>query len=276
MKSVHHLIGVFGYSLLLINYGCSAMPNNKNNLENTRNKCPEKPDISLENNNVKTIEMRNQMLTESGIASQSKSIGYTFEAKAGQKLNYKIDKDICLWVFTPDNQLLNSGVLPKTGKYTIQVSALKGSTTFELAMGLDVVPPSPTNPTNEPNSSTVTSRAPTATTPNVSTPRKTTAAQISLSNFPKSTCGDPLPTNPNDYPVDFYPVFVPGNESNLQLARSRFCQDALLRKRKDTGIRAVQVASFRSQQRAIEFRNILNSEFRGSDIGPTTTIPNKP
>jgi hypothetical protein len=262
MKIIYYLIRVFGYSLLLINYGCDAMPNLQNPLKTTLNGCPEKPDLSLENNNVKTIELRNQMLTESGIASQSKSIGYSFEANAGQKLNYKIDKDICIWVFTPDNQLLNSGVLPQSGKYTIQVSALKGSTTFELAMGLDVVLPSPTN---TPNSSTAISSPPTATPP-----------QFSLSNFPKSTCGDPLPTNPNDYPVDFYPVFVPGNESNLQLARSRFCRDALLRKRKDTGIRAIQVASFTSQQRAIEFRNILNSEFRGADIGPPTTIPNQP
>lgn len=258
MKSLYYLIGVFGYSLLLINYGCAAMPNLQNPLKTTLNVCPDKPDLSLENNNVKMIEMKNQMLTESGIASQSKSIGYSFEANAGQKLNYKIDKDICIWVFTPDNQLLNSGVLPKTGKYTIQVSALKGSTTFELAMGLDVVLPSPTN---MPNSSTAISSPPTTTPPQFS---------------PKSTCGDPLPTNPNDYPVDFYPVFVPGNESNLQRARSRFCQDALLRKRKDTGIRAVQVASFTSKQRAIRFIEILNSEFKDADIGPPTTIPNQP
>lgn len=123
---------------LLVIYGCSTSGQTSvNSTQQTSNDCPDKPEARLDIKNVASIVLNNQTTTESGIASKSKSIGYTFEAQQGQKLNYKTNADVCLWIYTPDNELLNSGVLPKTGKYTIQISALKGSTTFEMAIGLD-------------------------------------------------------------------------------------------------------------------------------------------
>ncbi|TAG98123.1 MAG: hypothetical protein EAZ18_01435 [Oscillatoriales cyanobacterium] len=302
MKSLHYFTKILVNGLLLISFGCAAMPNIPSQSPTTSKGCLDKPELSLDSQNVKLVVLGEQMLTESGIASQSKSIGYTFEAKANQKLTYKTDKNVCIWVFTPDNQLLNTGVLPTTGKYTIQVSAPQGSTTVDLSMGLDVAQatpastpnssavtsvPSPENtpnssavtsapsPENTPNSSAVTSAPSPENTPNSAPPANTTATRISRPNFPKASCGDPLPTNPNDYPVDFYPVYLPDSEANLQLAQ-RFCQDALFKQRKDTGSIAVQVASFSNYQRAIEFKDFLNSETSGSTIAPPTRIQNKP
>ncbi|WP_377474038.1 MAG: hypothetical protein P2A85_16945 [Microcoleus anatoxicus] len=273
MKSFHYFTKLLANGLLLMSFGCAAMPNSKNQASTSSKGCLDKPEQSLEIQNVKSVILGEQMLRESVIANQSKSMGYTFEAKANQKLTYTTNQNVCIWVFTPDNQLLNTGVLPTTGKYTIQISAPQGSTTVDLSMGLDVAQ---ATPASTPNSSAVTSAPSPESTPNSAPPANTTATRTSRSNFPKSTCGDPLPTNPNDYPVDFYPVYLPDSEANLQLARSRFCQDALFKQRKDTGSIVVQVASFSNYQRAIEFRDFLNSETSGSSIGPPTRWLNKP
>lgn len=125
------------FLLLLTIYSCGTGQSVANSLQQNSNNCPEQPQTRLDTKEVKLIELKNQIITESGIASKNKSIGYTFNAQQGQKLNYKTKADICFWVYTPDNELLNSGVLPKTGTYTIQISAPKGSTTFELSMNLD-------------------------------------------------------------------------------------------------------------------------------------------
>ena len=262
---------------LLMLYGCTANSQiSGSKVEPISNNCPAKPENSLDPSDVKSIVLKNQMLTESKIANQSKSVGYTFEGKAGQKLNYHTTNAICIWVFTPDNQLLNSGFLPNSGKYTIQVSAPQGSTTFDIAMGLDVVSPSPTSPPSSSATVTTPSGATNSSASASSSVSKPSSEQIANYKFPMSSCGDPLPANPNDYPVDFYPVYLPDSEANLQLARSRFCNDALSKKRKDSRTRAVQVAAFTSKQRAIEFRDILNSETSGASIASPTTIQNKP
>ncbi|NER49428.1 MAG: DUF4101 domain-containing protein [Symploca sp. SIO1A3] len=122
-------------------YGCQNIPDNSRQ----SGACPEQPDIALDSKNVQEIALGNEMSTESGIANKSQSVAYTFAAEEGQKLAYNTDDDICLWVFSPENDLLTSNTLPKKGKYIIQVAPLKGSTTFELAMGLDVVQKSTNN-----------------------------------------------------------------------------------------------------------------------------------
>ena len=125
-------------------YGCQNLPDNSRE----SGACPEQPDIELDSKNVQEIALGNEMSTESGIANKSQSVAYTFAAEEGQKLAYNTDDDICLWVFTPENDLLTTNTLPKKGKYIIQVAPLKGSTTFELAMGLDVVQKSNNNNNN--------------------------------------------------------------------------------------------------------------------------------
>lgn len=128
----------FIYVLLLSLYGCQSIPYFNPN-SSASGECSEEPEIQLNSKDVQKIELSNQMTTESGIAKKNKAIGFTFEAQKGQKIDYKTEDNICVWIYTPDNEQLNSKTLPKTGRYTIQISAPKGSQTFDLAMGLDIV-----------------------------------------------------------------------------------------------------------------------------------------
>jgi hypothetical protein len=123
------------------------------------NNCPAEPNIVLDPKNVQEVILSSQMLSEPGIANKDKSIGYAFEGKKGQKLKYETDDDICVWLYTPDSEILNTTVLPKTGKYIIQVSATKGSKTFKIAMGLDVVESAQTPPGSSSTSSSSSSSA---------------------------------------------------------------------------------------------------------------------
>jgi hypothetical protein len=99
--------------------------------------CPRQPEDVLKSANVKAISLSEQPLYESEVAKKGNSQGFIFEAQAGQKLNYQTESDICVWVYSPDNQLLSSQDLPTDGKYTIQVSVPQGSKTFEIAISLD-------------------------------------------------------------------------------------------------------------------------------------------
>ncbi|WP_066381226.1 hypothetical protein [Anabaena sp. CA = ATCC 33047] len=128
------------YSLTtLIFFLITACSQNSNQTNITSSECPDTAQSTLENSNVKPISLTNQTITQSGIASSNKSIGYSFEAQSGQKLSYTTNQNICIWIYTPDNQILNDVVLPMTGKYTIQISAPRGNTTFDLAMNLETI-----------------------------------------------------------------------------------------------------------------------------------------
>ena len=89
--------------------------------------------------NVETIDFSAKKITEKGSVSWNKSVGYSFVAQAKQELNYKTGEDICITLYTPENQIIQSGVLPVDGKYLIQISVSKGSTTFKLEMNLETV-----------------------------------------------------------------------------------------------------------------------------------------
>ncbi|MBC1239864.1 ARC6/PARC6 family protein [Nostoc sp. 2RC] len=112
--------------------------------------CPEKPTNTLAEKDVQEVVLDEQTLSKSGQANASKSIGYEFAAKSGQKLSFSTDSDICVWLYAPDNQILKGGDLPQTGKYIMQVSALKGSKTFDMNMTLGVLQAS-ANPTPTPS-----------------------------------------------------------------------------------------------------------------------------
>ena len=109
--------------------------------------CPEKPMVSLSEKDVETVALNESTITKSGQVSASKNIGYTFTATTGQKLSYNTDTDVCLWVFTPDNEILKGGELSKNGKYIIQVAAPKGVKTFDLKMSLGVLETAANTPT---------------------------------------------------------------------------------------------------------------------------------
>ncbi len=127
------------FGAILTFTGCSKPENSSSQVESnlTDTGCPEEAELKLDKKNVEEVSLNNQTVHQSNQVSSNKSIGYTFQAKAGQKLSYQTDEDICIWVYAPNNELVNGTKLPETGNYTIQVSALKGSSTFDLEMSLE-------------------------------------------------------------------------------------------------------------------------------------------
>ncbi|WP_107806367.1 hypothetical protein [Nodularia spumigena] len=122
--------------ILLTAYGCSGESQILQQAIQTSTVCPDKPTAILNANNVKEISLNSQILKIAGQASANQPTAYIFEAIAGQEFTYKTSEDICLWLYTPDNQILTSGILPISGKYMIQVAARQGSTSFNLEMSL--------------------------------------------------------------------------------------------------------------------------------------------
>lgn len=90
--------------------------------------------------------------------------------------------------------------------------------------------------------------------------------------YPQNSCGDPLPTNTNDFPVDFYPVFVSNSPNILTTVNTNFCRDALVITRKDVGIQSIQVASFTTQQRAAQFAQFMTQKVGSGEVGSPTRI----
>jgi hypothetical protein len=133
------------YASCLLTVGCSS--NTQSNVAGNSTPpiassiCPDKPDQPLTSQNVQPISLSEQATEVEGFVSQSKQLGYAFNAKSGQSVNYQTDDEICTWIYTPDNQLLETGQLPKDGKYILQVSAPKGSKTFHLKLSLGSTQP---------------------------------------------------------------------------------------------------------------------------------------
>jgi len=125
----------------------------------------------------------------------------------------------------------------------------------------------PTSISPEQNSSTVSSPTPSPSTYKFST------NQFDSDQFPKTACGDSKPTNPLDYPVSFYPVFIDNTDANLNRIRAEFCQDARPAFREKMNKTSILVASFTSTQRAEEFRAFLASRFGNAEIGEPTVVP---
>jgi hypothetical protein len=157
------------YWILLLTYGCSA-PGGSSSVVSPG--CPEQPTTSLSEENVKEISLNETTVTESGQASSHKSLGYTFTAKKGQKLSYRTDEDICIWIYSPDSQLVNGGELPQTGKYILQVSAPKGSKTFDLEMSIGTL--------SAPSSSTSSSPAASSSSTQTSSSSSTSKQAVDL------------------------------------------------------------------------------------------------
>jgi len=149
---------LIAYLNILILYGCNAPGNLFPSSSSTD--CPEKPLVTLNANDVQEISLDQQAITKSGQANANKSIGYKFAAKSGQKLSYKASSGVCVWVYSPNIQLISGGILPEDGNYIIQVSAPQGLKTFDLEMSLGVLEASAT-PTN--SSSSLTTSTPSFT-----------------------------------------------------------------------------------------------------------------
>ncbi len=125
--------------LLIVNSGCKL--ESKTSVQGTLNnpdaKCPNKPGGSLNNKNVKQIQLSSQAITESDQLRAGEYLGYAFEAQSGQRLSYQTNNDICIWVYAPDNELIMGKNFTQTGKHIIQISVPKDSTTFDLKLALE-------------------------------------------------------------------------------------------------------------------------------------------
>lgn len=124
------------YILVFIFYGCQQQPQVLQQIPQASKPCPEKPTSALNTKNVKEVTLSNQIVRESGQVSANKSIAYIFEGRAGQEFKRKTLDDICIWLYTPDNQIIHTEVLPNTGKYIVQITAPQGATSFNLEMSL--------------------------------------------------------------------------------------------------------------------------------------------
>jgi hypothetical protein len=101
------------------------------------NQCPTKPTGILEAKAVETVTLGAEAITKSAQVNSEKSVGYSFEAKAGNRFNFRTQDKICVHVYTPNNTVLSGNVLPDNGKYTAQISAAESSTSYSIEMGLD-------------------------------------------------------------------------------------------------------------------------------------------
>jgi hypothetical protein len=133
------------FSLLAIAFfavsGCNPSILTSNSTQNTinnnsENYCPKKPPGSLARSNVKSISLAANEVNESGQIRFGQNLGYEFEAKAKQKLDLRTKENLCLYLYTPSNRILNDNILPENGKYIVQVAVPSGITTFSLAMKL--------------------------------------------------------------------------------------------------------------------------------------------
>ena len=107
---------------------------------------------SLKPVDVKSVKLSTQAVTESGQINAGRFLGYGFEAKAGQRFNFKpSDNRICVQVYTPSNKLITGNELLEDGKYIVQISIPQGNTSFSIEMGLDSLLSS--TPTNSSSSS---------------------------------------------------------------------------------------------------------------------------
>jgi hypothetical protein len=121
-------------------------------------------------------------------------------------------------------------------------------------------------------------KSPSVTAPSNPSPVVTPAKPNNSANpfdkvqFPQPVCGDSLPTDLKAYPVKLYPVFVDYNESNLQIVKSKFCQDALPRTREKTGKQAIQVGSFLTVDRANSFKEFMLKNIGSGEVGEEPTV----
>ncbi len=197
-------------------------------------KCSQQDQGLLSSVDVEPISLSAKTVSISGIINSNNSKGYSFEGKSGYELKYSTEDDICLWIYTPENELLETTVLPKTGKYVVQVSVPQGSKSFDIDMSLSF--------------------------------------HFNKTEFPKPECGDPKPTDPNAYPVKFYPVNTPYSSANLVKARSSFCEDAFQKRDKNTGDKMIQIVSFIDKEKAISFARFVATEIEGAYVGSPTIL----
>ncbi|MDB9445481.1 hypothetical protein [Anabaena sp. CS-542/02] len=165
--------------ILLMSYGCSQPIFNSRSAiapVTSPSGCSQTSKVNLNQQNITEVVLDEQMLVKSGRVTATEAVGYRFDAQQGQTFTYNTNDDICIVVYTPDNQIITSGELPTRGKYIVQVSAPQNDRAFGLGMSLTspVVEDIPETPTPEPTTVNTASSSPTTNQTTVkNTPRRT-------------------------------------------------------------------------------------------------------
>jgi hypothetical protein len=88
--------------------------------------------------------------------------------------------------------------------------------------------------------------------------------RYSFTDFPKSSCGDSLPQNEEEYPISFYAVDISHSKANLKKVRRTFCQDAFVKIVE--GKPLIQVASFKSIEQSEDFANFVRTKIENTKV----------
>jgi serine/threonine protein kinase len=201
--------------------------------------------------------------TLTGNISPAQIKRYLVNSGEGQQFSVRIlQGNVNVAVIDPSGMTLGTatnsstfwqGRLPRTGDYTAEITSQNNSNyTIIIEILAAVTPPA--------NSDSTASHP---------------VNSFDSVRFPQSTCGDSPPTSANAYPLNFYPVFVPYSEANLQTVKSLFCGDAYPTVRKTLGIEAIQVASFTSLERAESFKQFMNNKVRGAEVGEPRRVESR-
>ncbi|MEA5470377.1 ARC6/PARC6 family protein [Spirulina sp. 06S082] len=118
-------------AILLFLTGCSST-----SIPIVNRQCPSQPQGTLESENVQKVEIDGQGIDISGKLKFGQYLGYIFEGKSDRVLKYDTPNDICLWLYDPEMNLLETFQFKQNGIYTLQVSTPQGSTSFDLSLSI--------------------------------------------------------------------------------------------------------------------------------------------
>lgn len=126
--------------------------------------CLDTPSGSL--TNPKLIDLEGQTVQKTGRIQSGDDLGFIFQGQKGQKINYRYNDDLCVWIYTPDNSILSGVELPVDGTYTVHLASLTGTTTFDIKLSLS----NPISATSQTASSTPSSNSNSQTSTNIQSP----------------------------------------------------------------------------------------------------------
>lgn len=99
--------------------------------------CPNEPNAALNTNRVEEVTLTSAPILRSGQSSTNQPTGYKFAGKKGESIEFNIkNKDICTWLYNPDNQIVRDNTLPKDGNYILEIAQVNGAGTFTIEMSL--------------------------------------------------------------------------------------------------------------------------------------------
>jgi hypothetical protein len=107
------------------------------------------------------------------------------------------------------------------------------------------------------------SEEPSIFVPEITDRQNNSQPQLLAYDFPLNSCGDKDPGGTNSW----YPVYVENTEINLNLIKSNYCRDAILKYREEKEIQSIQVASFLDQIKAQEFADLMQAEIGSGEVG---------